>query len=74
MDFPIHTLKVKAPRESLAFIKAILEGYDNLAIMTTLDPKEGLLEIRVPQQAVSTIKPMLKELLEKKQLQFLETT
>ena len=72
MDLPIHTLTFKSAREDLVFIKSILEGYDNLAIMTTLDPTEGLFEVRVPHQAVLTITTVLTELLENNQLSFLE--
>ena len=33
------------------FLKFILEGYDNLAMQSTLDVRQGLVELRYPSTA-----------------------
>ena len=32
-------------RKNIAFIKFILEAYDGMAVMRTLDPREGVVEL-----------------------------
>lgn len=44
-DFLKINLKVN-PRD-IAFINKIFEGFDNLALVTTIDNKQGLLRINV---------------------------
>ena len=40
------TRRYKTRRQSFAHIKNLLEGYDNLAIMTILDGSAGLFELK----------------------------
>ena len=37
--------RYKTKKEFLSYIKNLLEGYDNMAIMTTIDGKEGIFEL-----------------------------
>lgn len=42
----LHTKRYKAQQQSFAYIKNLLEGYDNLAIMTILDGSAGLFDLK----------------------------
>ena len=37
-----HSPQYKAPRKSLAYIKNLFEGYDNLLVMSMIDAKNGI--------------------------------
>ena len=41
--------RYKTEPASLSRIKNLLEGYDNLAVMSTVDAKEGLFELKFPE-------------------------
>ena len=62
MTSQLSVVTYKARREDLVLIKSVLEGYDNLAIMTTLDPVNGIFEIRVPCAVLSDIKDLMHQL------------
>ena len=36
------SLQYKAPRKSLAYIKNLFEGYDNLLVMSMIDARKGI--------------------------------
>lgn len=40
-----QVLKLKIPREKIAYLKFILEGYSHLALLTVENPKEGLVSL-----------------------------
>ena len=40
-------LLLAVPPPEIAYFHAVLEGYDDLAVMRTLDPREGLIEVFV---------------------------
>ncbi len=44
----LSVLKLQISPRRICFLKFILEGYDGLAIITTLDAKKGFIEIRYP--------------------------
>jgi hypothetical protein len=39
--------RYRVDRRKIAFIRFILEAYDGLAIITTLDPEAGLVEFQI---------------------------
>ena len=50
--------RYKTGHRSFAYIKNLLEGYDNLAIMTVLDGSKGLFDLKFDEsmtQEVTTI-------------------
>ena len=62
-------LHVSINPERIYFLKFILEGYDGLAIQSTIDAKSGIVEIRYPpemendlQLLLAELKPILKSL------------
>ena len=48
--------------EKIHFLKSILEGYDGLAMMSTLDGKKGLILIRYPESAQRDVYLLLENL------------
>lgn len=59
-------LRLKISPERIHFLKFILEGYDGLALLSTENALEGLVEIRYPpevqdelQALLQTIKPQI---------------
>ena len=63
---PCHTLKpifLKLPRENIAFLKFVLETYEGLGELRTLDGERGEVVILAPKDTVKDIKTMLNNLL-----------
>ena len=48
MEFTSLFIKINPKR--IAYLKFILEGYDGLAVLTTIDNHEGLLRLLTPIQ------------------------
>jgi hypothetical protein len=48
--------------ERIYFLKFILEGYDGLAIQSTIDAKSGIVEIRYPPEMKTDLQLLLAEL------------
>lgn len=44
------------------FLKFILEGYDGLAILSTIDAKKGLVLIRFPGESIGEIFDLLSDI------------
>ena len=56
--------RYRVDRREIAFIRYIVEAYDGLAIVTTLDPDTGLIEFQIApgcEQDVETILQDLKQ-------------
>jgi hypothetical protein len=49
-------------RREIAYLKFILEGYDNLAIMTTLDSRAGLIALYIPPGFESEVDEIMMDL------------
>lgn len=41
-------LQIQMAPERIHFLKFILEGYDNMAMQSTVDARQGLVELRYP--------------------------
>lgn len=50
-------LKISPGR--IFFLKFILEGYDGMAILTTIDNKNGLVEIKFPREQAEQVLDLL---------------
>ena len=48
--------------ERIYFLKFILEGYDGLAIQSTIDARSGIVEIRYPPEMKKDVELLLAEL------------
>lgn len=53
---------VKVPRDKIALLTKIIEGYDNLGIVSTLRPAEGLVVIRVTPDTETDVRRVLGDL------------
>jgi hypothetical protein len=59
----LSVLKLQIAPPRICFLKFILEGYDGLAIISTGDAKQGLIEIRYPDCLQSELFQLLDNLL-----------
>ena len=48
--------------ERICYLKFILEGYDGLAMQSTIDAKSGIVEIRYPPEVENDLQLLLAEL------------
>ena len=48
MNDPFLKRRFRMPRSRIAYLRFILESYDGLAFVSTLDSREALVEIRFP--------------------------
>ena len=52
-------LQMKISPERIHFLKFILEGYDGLALLSTVDAGQGIVELRYPPEIESDLKELL---------------
>lgn len=57
-----NKLYLKVPQEKIASLIRIMEGYDNVGLVTTLDPQEGLVAIQLTPDTAETVRNILREL------------
>ncbi len=57
-----NKLYLKVPKERITFLNKIIEGYDNLGVVTTINPKEGLVMIQMTPDTEKTIREIIGEL------------
>jgi hypothetical protein len=53
---------LKIPKEKIASLIRIIEGYDNVGLVTTLNPREGLVAIQQTPDTAPIIARILKEI------------
>ena len=56
------SLHLKISPDRIHYLKFILEGYDNLAILSTVNARQGLVEIRYPPENKKDLKYLLSEI------------
>ena len=54
--------RYRVDRRKIAFIRFILEAYDGLAIVTTLDPETGLIEFQIAPGCVQDVETIIEDL------------
>ena len=54
--------RYRVDRRKIAFIRFIIEAYDGLAIVTTLDSKTGLIEFQIAPGCVPDVETILQDL------------
>ena len=47
MQLETSTRCYRVDRREISFIKFVLEAYDNLAVLSTVDPHQGMVRIRI---------------------------
>jgi len=68
------TLKVliRIPRQEIAYFNFLLESYEGLASVRTLEAKEGIMELHVPPELLEELRRFLEGLKEEMDLRCLE--
>ena len=56
------SLQFKISPDRIHYLKFILEGYDSLAVLSTLDARQGLVEIRYPPEVKGDLEVLLTEI------------
>ena len=56
------SLKIRISPDRIHYLKFILEGYDNLATLSTVDAKQGLVEIRYLPEVEKDLSDLLTEI------------
>ena len=54
--------RYRVDRREIAFIRFIVEAYDGLAVITTLDPATGLIEFRIAPGCEQDVEMILQDL------------
>ena len=57
-----NKIKVKIPRKNITLLTKIIEGYDNLGVVSTLDPQRGLVAIHLTPDTEAVLRRVLNEL------------
>lgn len=57
-----NKLFIRIKSKDIAFLTKIMEAYENLAVVTTLDAAQGLLVIHVTPDTRETVKEILKNM------------
>jgi hypothetical protein len=65
--------RYRVDRRRIAFLKFIIESYDNLALVTTVDARLGIVELQVPPGCEASLRKLLADLGGTMILQPLET-
>ena len=56
------SLQIKISPEKIHYLKFILEGYDNLATLSTVNARQGLVEIRYLPESKKDLTDLLTEI------------
>jgi hypothetical protein len=62
METSLAKLQFRIDPEQIYFLKFILEGYDNLTIMSTVDQGEGVVELKYPPELEEDVKGVLQSM------------
>jgi len=54
--------RYRVDRRRIAFLKFIVESYDNLALVTTLDARAGIVALQVPPGCEETVSDLMADL------------
>ena len=52
-------LRLEIAPERIHFLKFILEGYDGLALLSTVDSRYGIVEIRYPPESKNDLEELM---------------
>ena len=56
------SLLIQIPPREIAYLSFIIESYEGVAVMRTVDPREGIVEVMVPPSHEVEIGEILKDL------------
>lgn len=69
LPISLACLRIRIDPEQIYFLKFILEAYDNLAIMSTVDQREGVVELKYPAELEMDVKEVLCSMAQRIQLE-----
>ncbi|MDH4331530.1 MAG: DUF4911 domain-containing protein [Desulfobulbaceae bacterium] len=73
MSVSLAVLRVRIDPEQIYFLKFILEAYDNLTIMSTVDRIEGIVELKYPAELEGDVKGVLQSMAQRLKLEEINT-
>ncbi len=65
----LASCRIRIDPEQIYFLKFILEGYDNLTIMSTVDRIEGVMELKYPPELEQDVKEVLHSMAQRLKLE-----
>ena len=69
MASSLASYRIRIDPEQIYFLKFILEGYDNLTIMSTVDRIEGVMELKYPPELEQDVKGVLQSMAQRLKLE-----
>ena len=69
MASSLASLRIRIDSEQIYFLKFILEAYDNLTIMSTVDRIEGVMELKYPPELEEDVKGVLQSMAQRLKLE-----
>ncbi|MBA3002673.1 MAG: DUF4911 domain-containing protein [Desulfurivibrio sp.] len=69
MAISLANLRIRIDPEQIYFLKFIFEGYDNLTIMSTVDQREGVVELKYPVELEEDVRGVLRSMAERLKLE-----
>ncbi|MFA6899763.1 MAG: DUF4911 domain-containing protein [Desulfurivibrionaceae bacterium] len=71
MASSLASLRIRIDPEQIYFLKFILEAYDNLTIMSTVDRIDGVMELKYPPELEEDVKGVLQSMAQRLKLEYL---
>jgi len=72
MASSLASCRIRIDPEQIYFLKFILEAYDNLTIMSTVDRIEGVMELKYPLELEQDVKGVLQSMALRLKLEYLD--
>ena len=72
MASSLASLRIRIDPEQIYFLKFILEAYDNLTIMSTVDRIDGVMELKYPVELEEDVKGVLQSMAQRLKLEYLD--
>lgn len=72
MASSLASLRIRIDPEQIYFLKFILEAYDNLTIMSTVDRIDGVMELKYPLELEEDVKGVLQSMAQRLKLEYLD--
>lgn len=72
MASSLASLRIRVDQKQIYFLKFILEGYDNLTIMSTVDRIDGVMELKYPPELEKDVKVVLQSMAQRLKLEYFD--
>lgn len=71
MASSLASCRIRIDPEQIYFLKFILEAYDNLTIMSTVDRSEGVMELKYPPELAQDVRQVVQSMAQRLKLEYL---